>query len=125
MGKNAIIGGKIEEDDRQVIITMRCIDMASPTSGTIKVPCSECGEMTWLSAPSRKIKFDKIMCERCFFKSGKHKYKDYQGCVTEECINDALEALGRRGIKTTKEEMIRRMEEYIEKELKVIKQKRS
>lgn len=127
MGKNGTVGKKIEEEeeeDQTVIMTVRCIDMASPTSGTTKVPCSECGEMTWLSASSRNIKFDKIICDRCFFKSGKHKDKDYHGCVTEECLNDALEALERRGIKTTKEEMIITMEDHIGKEVNIIHKKK-
>lgn len=109
------------EKDQKVIITMRCIDMTSPTSDVDKAPCSECGEITWISTSFRKIKFDKIICENCFFKSGKHKDEDYYAYSTEECINDALAALESLGIKTTKEEMIRKMEEKIGKKLKIVK----
>ena len=110
-----------KEDDRKVVITMRCIDMASPTSNVDKVPCSECGEMTWLSPSFRKMKVDKIICNPCF---EKYKDKDYHARVTEECINDALASLESRGIRTTKEEMIRRMEEKIGKKLAVTKLKK-
>jgi predicted RNA-binding Zn-ribbon protein involved in translation (DUF1610 family) len=120
MDKNGIVGKTIEEDQK-VLVTMRCIDMVSPTSDVDKVPCSECGEMTWLSAASRKIKFDKIICDPCMFKSGKYKDEDYCACVTEECINDALELLGGRGIKTTREEMVKKMEDKIGKRLKIVK----
>lgn len=109
-----------KEEDQKIIITMRCVDMASPTSDVDIVPCSECGETTWLSAGSRNVKFDKIICEQCFFKSGKHKEEDYCACVTEKCLNDALAALYSLGINITKEEMIRRMEEKIGKKLEII-----
>jgi predicted RNA-binding Zn-ribbon protein involved in translation (DUF1610 family) len=112
---------EIVEDDQTVIVTMRCIDMASPRYDTVKVPCSKCGEMTWLSASSRNMKFDKIICEPCFFKDEKHKDGDYNAYVTEESLNDAFIALENRGIKTTKEEMIRKMEEKIGKKLTVTK----
>jgi predicted RNA-binding Zn-ribbon protein involved in translation (DUF1610 family) len=121
MDKNGIVEKKMDEDQK-VLVTMRCIDMVSPSSDVDKVPCSECGEMTWLSASSRNIKFDKIICDSCMIKSGKYKYEDYYACVTEECINDALELLGGRGIKTTKEEMVRMMEEKIGKRLKIVKE---
>lgn len=121
MDKNGTVGKTIEED-QTVLVTMRCIDMVSHTSDVDKVPCSECGEMTWLSAASRKIKFDKIICDSCIFKSGKYKDEDYYAHVTEECLNDAFELLESRGIKTTKEEMVRRMEEKIGKKLKIVKQ---
>ena len=114
----------VQKDDQKVVITMRCIDMASLTSDIDKVPCAECGEMTWLSISFRKMKVDKIICERCFFKSEKRKDEDYCACVTEECLNDALALLESRGIMTTKEEMIRRMEEKIGKKLAVTKLKK-
>ncbi len=119
MGNNGTIGKKI--DDQKIIITMRCIDMASPTAEVDKIPCSECGEMTWISAMSRKVKFDKIICEPCFFKNRKYEDEDYCACVTEECLNDAFITLENRGIKTTKEEMVKRMEEKIGKKLKIVK----
>ncbi len=112
------------EKDESVVITMRCIDMASPTSDVDKTSCSECGEITWISTSFRGKKIDKIICENCFFKSGKHKDQEYYPCVTEECLNDAFTALERRGIKTTKEDMIRRMEDKIGKKLKIIKPKK-
>jgi len=108
------------EQDESVVITMRCIDMSSPTSEVDKVHCSECGEITWISTSFRGHKIDKIICEKCFFESGKHKEEDYCPCVTEECLNDAFIALESRGIMTTKEEMIRRMEEKIGKKLKIV-----
>src|SRR3990167_1424555 len=120
MRKNGTVGKTIEED-QEIIVTMRCIDMASPTSDVDKVPCSECGEMTWLSVSGRKMKFDKIICESCFFKSGKHKDGDYHAYVTNECLNEAFTTLESRGIRTTKEEMIRRMEEKIGKKVKIVK----
>jgi hypothetical protein len=112
------------EKDESVVIAMRCIDMASPTSDVDKGQCSECGEITWISTSFRGKKIDKIICENCFFKSGKHKDEDYHACVTEECLNDAFIALESRGIKTTKEEMVRRMEENIGKKLKIVKPKK-
>lgn len=114
-------GAEKTEKDENVVITMRCIDMSSPTSDIDKVPCSECGEITWISTSFRGKKIDKIICEKCFFKSGKHKDKDYYACVTEECLNDAFTVLESRGINTTKEEMVRRMEEKIGKKLKIVR----
>ena len=123
MGKDVVeeMGKDVVEENRKIVITMRCIDMASPTSDIDKVPCVECGEMTWLSTSfrKRKIKIDKIICNPCFEK--KHKDEDYCVYVTEECLNDAFEALENYGIRTTKEEMIRRMEEKIGKKLIVTK----
>ena len=109
----------VKEDDQKVVITMRCIDMASPTSDVDKIPCSECGEMTWLSTSFRKMKVDKIICNPCFLKSERPEKEDYCICVTEECLDEAFVLLESRGIKTTKEEMIRRMEEKIGKKLAV------
>lgn len=123
MGKNGTVGRTIEEDQK-VIVTMRCIDMASPTSDVDKVPCSECGEMTWLSASSRKMKFDKIICDPCFFKSGKYKDEDYHAYVTEECLNDAFTTLESHGVMATKEEMVRKIEEKIGKKIKIVKPKK-
>lgn len=120
MGKDGTIEKTIEKD-QNVVITMRCIDMASPTSDVDKVPCSECGEITWISTSFRGKKVDKIICESCFFKSGKHKDEDYHACVTEECLNEAFVTLESRGIKTTKEEMVRRMEERVGKKLKIVR----
>lgn len=106
-----------KEDDQKIIVTMRCADMSFPSHGSVKVPCSECGDITWLSVSSRKIKFDKIICEKCFSKNEKNKHEDYCACVTEECLKDAFVTLERHGIKTTKEEMIRRIEKKIGKKL--------
>lgn len=121
--EKAVKKEKYLEKDENVVITMRCIDMASPTSDIDKVPCSECGEITWISTSFRGKKIDKIICENCFFKSGKYKDEDYYACVTEECLNDAFTVLESRGIMTTKEEMIMIMEEKIGKKLKIIKSK--
>lgn len=121
--EKAVKKEKYLEKDENVVITMRCIDMASPTSDIDKVPCSECGEITWISTSFRGKKIDKIICENCFFKSGKYKDEDYYACVTEECLNDAFTVLESRGIMTTKEEMIMIVEEKIGKKLKIIKSK--
>lgn len=125
MDNNRTIGKMIEddhcrkEDDQNVVVTMRCTDIKSPAYGSVKVPCSECGEITWLSTSSRNIKFDKIICQQCFYKDKKYKDEECRVCVTEECINDVLISLERLGIKTTKEDMIKKMEEKIGKKLVV------
>lgn len=107
--------------DENVVITMRCIDMSSHTSNVDKVPCSECGEITWISTSFRGKKIDKIICENCFFKRERYKDEDCCPCTTEGCLNEAFAALESLGVKTTKEEMIRRMEEKIGKKLKIVK----
>lgn len=116
-------GIDIEEEDTQVVVTIRCIDMASPISNVDKVPCSECGEMTWVSVSFRNKKIDKVVCEPCFFKNDIYKHKDSHACVTEECLNEAFNWAKQSGYKVTKEDMIKNMEEKIGKKLTVVKQK--
>jgi hypothetical protein len=115
--------GKLEKDET-VLVTVRCIDMAAPTSEVDRKACSECGEMTWVSFSSRNQKFDKILCEPCFFKSDKFKDKDFTAHVTEKCLNSALEILENRGIRTTKEEMVKNLESNIGKKLEIERQKK-
>lgn len=114
---------KETEKDQSIVITMRCIDMVPRTSNIDKVPCSECNEMTWISTSFRDKKVDKIICEHCFLKSGRHKDEDYHACVTEECIIEALSQLENSGLKTTRKEMVKKMEKKIGKKIIVIKQK--
>lgn len=111
---------RCEDQEESAIVTVRCTDMIRPVSDAVKVPCSDCGEIVWLSLSSRNIKFDKIICEQCFFNNEKQKDEDYSACITEDCINDALKSLERRGVNTTKEELIKKTEEKIGKKLTIV-----
>lgn len=111
---------KIDEDDTIIVMTVRCIDMAAPTDNIDKIPCSECGEMTWISTSFRGKKIDKIVCKPCYAKIY-NKDKEYIACTTQECIDDAFEWARQHGINTTKEEMIMKMEDKIGKRIKIEK----
>lgn len=113
--------GKSRENDQNVVITARCIDMEYPSPGTVKVPCSECGEMTWLSKSSRKIKFDKIMCESCLSENKEYNDENCFMHVTEECLDDAFDILSIHGIKTTKDEMVKNIEDQLGKKIKIVR----
>lgn len=103
-----------------VVVTMRCIDMLSPDPYVGKVPCAECGEMTWLSRNFKGQKIDKILCLKCF----EDKYNgddEYVALAKEESIEDALKLLELSGIKTTREEIIKVVENKIGKKIKIVK----
>lgn len=110
----------VDEEDIIVVMTVRCIDMAAPTENIDKKPCTECGEMTWISTSFRDKNIDKIVCQPCYNKIYP-KEKEYIACVTQECIDEAFEWAKRHGINTTKEEMIMNMEDQIGKSIKIEK----
>ena len=116
----------MNDEDQVVVLTMRCIDMAPSIDNIEKVPCSECGEMTWLSGSWKGKKIDKIVCIKCFYKSKEYKSGDYTASVTEECLEEAkdyakrnlnIEKLTDKEIKT---EIVVTVEEEIGKEIKII-----
>ena len=39
----------MSDDEKILVVTMRCIDIAASCSDIDKIKCGECGEMTWLS----------------------------------------------------------------------------
>lgn len=111
---------KKKEEDIIVVMTVRCIDMAATTENIDKRPCTECGEMTWISTSFRGKKIDKIVCQPCYNKIY-GKDKEYIACTTQECIDEAFEWAIQHGINTTKEEMIMNMEDKIGKSIKIEK----
>ncbi len=112
---------KKNKDDENIVVAMRCIDMVPHASIIDKKPCSECGEMTWISVSLRNKDIDRVVCDHCFFKNEKYKDKDNLACVTEECLNDAFEYLRDSGYNTTKEDMLDVIEKKIGKKIKVVK----
>ena len=108
-----------------IVVTARCIDMAASCEDIDRVPCTECGEITWLSSSWRGKKIDKIVCGACFEK-GKYKNKDHSVNVTEECLNDAAkfvkENYGRsRSDKEVKKIMMDIMEKRIGRKINIEK----
>lgn len=77
--------------DKIVVVTKRCIDISSYDSDVDKRPCSECGEITWLSNSWRGKKIDRIICDQCFFKSKEYEKGDYIPSATEECLEQAVQ----------------------------------
>jgi hypothetical protein len=115
----------MKKKDEIVVVTMRCIDMAASRSDVDKIRCAECGEMTWLSISWRGKKIDRIICESCF-KNRKYKNSDYSACVTEECLEEAVESVRDNYGETTpdkdiKKRMIKIVEEKLGKKVKIIK----
>ncbi len=109
---------KIDEEDIIVVMTVRCIDMAATTENIDKIPCTECGEMTWISTSFRGKKIDKIVCKPCYDKIY-HNEKEYFACTTQECLDEAFEWAKQHGINITKEEMVMKMEDNIGKSIKI------
>lgn len=115
----------MKEKEETIVVTARCIDMAASCDDIDKIPCIECGEMTWLSSSWRGRKIDKAICGPCF---GKEKYRngDYSANVTEECLNNAIKlAREHYGMKKTnkeiREKMMEIMEEKLGKKINVVK----
>lgn len=109
----------MSDDEKILVVTMRCIDIAASCSDIDKIKCTECGEMTWLSISWRGKKIDRTVCEKCFEKENKYK-SDCSIYVTKNCLNDALkhlkEAENPRG---TDEEIKKRMISYMERKMGV------
>ena len=115
----------MDDEDQVVVLTMRCINMAPSSHDVEKVPCAECGEMTWLSSSWKEKKIDKIVCMECFYKSKEYKSGDYTANITEECIEEAIDWARRNlNIKKTDEEIKTEIVEIVEgeirKEIKII-----
>lgn len=108
----------VDEEDIIVVMTIRCIDMAAHIDNVDRKPCSECGEMTWISKSFRGKNIDKIVCQTCSDKIY-GKDKEYSLCTTQECLDEAFKWTKQHGTDTTKEEMIRNMEDKIGKSIKI------
>lgn len=111
--------------DEIIVVTARCIDMTAYYDDIDKMPCSECGEMTWLSSSWRGKKIGKIVCGHCF-EGEKYKNRDYSANVTEECLNNAIKTIREHyGITKTdkelKKEAIEILEGQIGKKINIIK----
>lgn len=104
-------------EDKTMVITMRVVDMANPSPNAWRIPCDECGELTWISGLWKDKKIDRVVCGHCW--SIKYKDEDYVACTTEEIIQLALKVLRGRGIHVTREEIIEKLEFKIGKEIKV------
>lgn len=76
------------EKDEIVVITVRCIDMASPHNDSDKIKCGVCGEMTWVSHSWRGKKIDKIICEKCFYNSEEFKKDEFKANVTSKSLQE-------------------------------------
>lgn len=108
----------MSNEDQIIVITMRCINMAPSSYDIEKVPCSECGEMTWLSSSWKGKKIDKITCTECFYKSEEYKSGNYTANVTEECLEDAKNWARRNlNIKKTDEEIKTEMMNVMKKKI--------
>lgn len=111
--------------DQIVVVTVRCMDMTAYYDDVDKIPCSECGEMTWLSSSWKGKKIDKIVCGHCF-ENGKYKNTDYSANVTEECLNGATKRIRELyGLTETDKELRKRaidiMEKQIGKKINIVK----
>lgn len=116
---------KEEEKEEIIVITARCIDMVAHADKIDKIPCSECGEMTWLSISWRGRQIDKILCEHCFEKK-EFQISDYNANITETCLKDAIKGArkyfgSKKTDKEIKEEMMKIMEKKIGKKINIIK----
>lgn len=109
---------KISNEDLVVVLTVRCIDTSSPIHEVDRVPCSICGEMTWISRSFRGKKIDKIICTQCFPKNNRNG--DYRACATQECIDEAFNLLKSRGYDVTKEEIVEKIENNIGKKVDIL-----
>lgn len=115
----------MKDKDKIIVITARCMDMTAYYDDMDKMPCSECGEMTWLSSSWRGRKIDKIVCGHCF-EGEKYKKGDYSANVTEECLNNAIKTIkehyGRKETdKELKKQAIEILERQIGKKINIIK----
>lgn len=104
--------------DTTTVISMRVIDLANPSPGTVTRPCDDCGELTWISNAWKNKKIDQVICKPCWLK--KFKDSDYVACTNEETLQLALKVLRGRGINVTREEIIERLETEIGKKVKII-----
>ena len=109
------------DEDKIIVITMRCIDSVAHFADIDRVECGICGEMTWLSANWRGRKIDKIVCKHCF-EEGKYKDddddEDDSFNTTDVCLNDAIKLLRERyDVKGTDEEIRKRLIETMEEEI--------
>lgn len=110
--------------DKVVVITKRCIDISSYGYDIDKRPCSECGEMTWLSKSWRRKKIDQIICDKCLVNSKEYKNDDYIACTTEECLEEAVQWVRnhfdtRETDEVIKEKIIQTIENKIGKMIKI------
>ena len=83
-----------EETDETIIITVRCIDMASPRSDSDKIKCDMCGEMTWISHSWKSWKgkkIDKVICEKCFYNSEQFKNNKFGAGITSENLQEYVD----------------------------------
>ena len=115
----------MKDKEEIIVVTARCTDVAASCGDIDKVPCTGCGEMTWLSNSWRGKKIDKIICVHCFKNSEKYKGSDCSANVTERCISDAVEWAKKnhcpeRTRKEIREEMIRIMEEKMGRKIKIV-----
>lgn len=107
----------MDNKDKIIVVTARCIDMAAYVDDIDKRPCEDCGEMTWVSSSWREKRIDKIICGTCFDKE-EYRRKDYSTNVTEESINDAIELVkSRYNPDMTKEEIRVRIVKIVEREM--------
>ncbi len=84
------------DKDQVTVLTVRCIDMAPPLHEVDKIPCSECGEMTWISKSFKEKKIDKITCTKCFYDGDVYKSGDYSANVTEETVEEVIKYIRSR-----------------------------
>lgn len=107
----------MKEKNEIVVVTARCMDISAYYDDIDKMPCSECGEMTWLTSSWRGRKIDKVICGHCF-ESGKFKNIDYSANVTEECLNNAIKAIREHyGRTETDKELKKKAIEILEKQI--------
>lgn len=107
----------MDNKDRIIIVTARCIDTVAFEYDVDKRPCSYCGEMTWVSRSWREKRIDKIVCGMCFTKE-KYQEKDFSANVTEETVNDTIKLVKERySPNMTEEEIMERMMKVVEKEI--------
>ena len=116
----------MKDKEEIVVVTKRCVDMAAYCDDIDKVPCADCGEMTWISSSWRGKKVDRVVCMNCFESSEKYKGDDCSGNVTEKCLSDVIEWVKKhhypeRTDKEIGEEIIRVMEGVMGKKINIIK----
>lgn len=105
-------------EDKTMVVTMRVIDLANPVHGAWRIPCDECGELTWISSIWKNKKIDQVVCKPCWLT--KYNDGDYVTCTTEEIIEQALEMLRGSGMDVTREELLKDMEFGIGRRIKVV-----
>lgn len=117
----------MEAKDEIVVITVRCIDMASPRNDSDKIKCDICGEMTWVSHSWRGKKIDKIICENCFYNSEEFKKDEFKANVTSKSLQEYTDWARRYyhissfiTDEEIKNDILRRFEMKIGKKIKII-----